>query len=159
MTDIVDPSTRSRMMAGIRGKNTRPELVIRSALHRGGFRFRLHDPRLPGSPDLVFPRYRAVIMVHGCFWHRHRGCAYATTPATRPAFWQRKFSANVDRDRRNRDELVDQGWKVLVVWECGVRHYPERVIRDLVTWVSAEWSGWKEFPECPPRPLETGGEK
>ncbi|MCY4222392.1 MAG: very short patch repair endonuclease [Thiotrichales bacterium] len=121
MTDVVDKATRSRMMAGIRGRNTLPELALRRALHARGLRYRLHVRRLPGTPDLVFPRFRAVCFVHGCFWHRHAGCPYTTSPATRPEFWQAKFAANVERDRRNQHELLEVGWRVAVVWECALR--------------------------------------
>ena len=121
MTDVVDKATRSRMMAGIGGRNTLPELVLRRALHARGLRFRLHDRKLPGTPDLVFPRFRAVCFVHGCFWHRHAGCPYATSPATRPEFWQAKFDSNVERDRRNRHELLAAGLRVAIVWECALR--------------------------------------
>ena len=121
MPDMVDRATRSRMMAGIRNRDTVPELVLRRALHARGLRYRLHDRRLSGTPDLVFPRLRAVCFVHGCFWHRHEGCPHATLPATRPEFWQAKFDANVERDRRNRDELLAAGWRVAVVWECALR--------------------------------------
>lgn len=121
MTDIVDRETRSRMMAGIGGRNTRPELALRSALHARGFRFRLHARDLPGKPDIVLPRYRAVIFVHGCFWHRHADCRYATTPATRPEFWQDKFAGNVRRDAAAVAELRHRRWRVAIVWECGLR--------------------------------------
>ncbi len=121
MTDIVDPQTRSRMMSRIRGRNTRPEVGLRRALHARGLRYRLHDRRLPGRPDIVFPRFRAACFVHGCFWHRHSGCRYATTPATRAAFWAAKFEANVIRDARNRLDLLAVGWRVAVVWECALR--------------------------------------
>ena len=121
MPDIVDRQTRSRMMAGIRGSNTKPELSLRRALHARGLRYRLHDRRLSGTPDVVFPRFQAVCFVHGCFWHRHAGCRYTTTPATRPAFWQAKFDANVTRDQRNRRELLAAGWRVAIVWECALR--------------------------------------
>lgn len=121
MADIVDPETRSRMMAAIRGSNTKPEIALRKALHARGLRFRLHDPKLPGRPDVVLPKYRAVIFVHGCFWHRHEGCRYATTPKTRPEFWEAKFQANVDRDKRNLEQLHAMGWHTLVVWECNLK--------------------------------------
>lgn len=104
-------------MSGIRGKNTKPELIVRCHLHKAGLRFRLHA-RLPGKPDLVFPKYRAVVFVHGCFWHRHAGCRYATTPANNAAFWQDKFAANVRRDAVVRKQLRQAGWRVLVVWSC-----------------------------------------
>ena len=121
MTDIVDRATRSRMMAGIGSRNTKPELVLRRALHARGLRFRLHVRKLPGTPDLVFRRFGAVCFVHGCFWHRHEGCRYTTTPATKEEFWQNKFAANVERDRRDRRALLEAGWRVAVVWECALR--------------------------------------
>lgn len=121
MVDIVDAATRSRMMAGIRGKHTRPELGLRRALHARGLRFRLHVRGLPGVPDIVLPRWRAAILVQGCFWHRHEGCRYATTPATRPEFWEKKFRETVARDRRNADLLVKVGLRVAVVWECALK--------------------------------------
>lgn len=108
-------------MAGIRGKDTRPEVSLRKALHALGFRYRLHDKRLPGRPDLVFPKHHAVCFVHGCFWHRHPGCRYTTFPATRPDFWNAKFAATVARDERNRNQLIHAGWRVAVVWECSLR--------------------------------------
>lgn len=137
MTDIVDASTRSRMMAGIRGKDTRPEVLLRSALHREGFRFRLHDRRLPGRPDLVLPKYRAVVLVHGCFWHRHEGCRYATKPSTRPEFWETKFEANVRRDREVHAVLKAAGWRVATVWECALRKPTdvEKTSRTLGGWL------------------------
>lgn len=125
MTDIVDKQTRSRMMAGIKGKDTKPELVLRRALHARGFRYRLHSKTVPGRPDLVFPKHHAIVFVHGCFWHRHEGCRYTTTPSTRPEFWQAKFDANVARDRSVHDQLLDAGWRVATVWECALRR-PEK---------------------------------
>ena len=119
--DIVDRQTRSRMMAGIRGKNTKPELALRKGLHALGFRYRLHSSRVIGKPDLIFPRYNAVVFVHGCFWHWHEGCQYATTPATRPDFWQAKFDSNVARDQKVREQLLNDGWRVATVWECALR--------------------------------------
>lgn len=118
MVDIVDTETRSRMMSNIRGKDTKPELLLRRALHARGFRYRLHYKGLPGRPDLLFPKYRAAIFVHGCFWHRHPGCSKATTPATRADFWQNKFAENTARDQRNIEQLRSASWRVLVVWEC-----------------------------------------
>lgn len=124
------------MMAGIRGKNTRPEVLLRKALHAAGFRFRLHDRRLPGRPDIVLPRYRAVILAHGCFWHRHKGCRLTTTPATRAEFWQDKFAANVARDARYAAELADAGWRIAVVWECGLRAKElSSIMRQLTAWI------------------------
>jgi DNA mismatch endonuclease, patch repair protein len=105
------------MMSGIRGKDTKPELIVRSFLHRAGLRFRLHT-KLPGKPDLVFPKYRAVVFVHGCFWHRHEGCRYSTTPANNAEFWQEKFAGNVRRDARVKQKLEELGWRVQVIWSC-----------------------------------------
>ena len=126
MADIVDQQTRSRMMAGIRGKNTKPELALRRALHARGFRFRLHSKNVCGRPDLVLPKYRAVVFVHGCFWHRHEGCRYTTTPSTRQEFWRAKFTANVARDATVRGKLLKDGWRVATVWECALRK-PDQV--------------------------------
>lgn len=119
--DIVTPEVRSRMMAGIRGKDTRPELIVRSMVHRMGLRFRLHVKGLPGRPDLVLKRHRTVILVHGCFWHRHT-CGLAATPKTRPNFWANKFDANVRRDAANKLALQHLGWRVIEIWECEVRN-------------------------------------
>lgn len=149
MTDVVDAATRSRMMAGIKGANTSPEITIRRYLHSRGFRFRLHRKELPGRPDLILPKYNLAIFVHGCFWHRHRDCYYAKMPSTRVDFWTDKLSKNVARDAIQIGKLIDAGWRVLVIWECGVkfakgefsmldqliasdyplRHWPEKPIR------------------------------
>ena len=118
MADRLSPEHRSWNMSRIRGKDTGPELRLRSMLHREGFRFRLHARKLPGRPDLVLPKYRTAIFVHGCFWHRHPGCRNATDPANRATFWQEKFRSNVARDARNRAALEAAGWAVVVVWEC-----------------------------------------
>jgi DNA mismatch endonuclease (patch repair protein) len=124
VVDIVDKDKRSRMMSGIRGKNTKPELAVRSYLHRAGLRFRLHA-KLPGKPDLAFPKFRTVVFVHGCFWHRHKGCRFATTPASNSAFWQEKFEANMRRDMLVKMELRKLGWRVKVIWGCQLR--PEKL--------------------------------
>lgn len=121
MVDIVDPATRSRMMSRIRSRDTRPELALRSALHRLGLRFRLSTKDLPCKPDIVFPRQKAAVFVHGCFWHRHEGCRLATTPSSNREFWQRKFENNVSRDERNLALLEAMGWVALEVWECELR--------------------------------------
>ncbi len=115
--DVVDRATRSRMMSGIRGKDTKPERIVRSHLHRAGLRFRL-QAKLPGKPDLVLPKYGTAVFVHGCFWHRHEGCRYTTTPKSHPEFWQEKFEANVRRDANVKQKLEEMGWRVLVVWAC-----------------------------------------
>lgn len=119
--DVMSRDARSRNMAAIKGRDTKPEMVLRRALHARGLRFRLHRKDLPGRPDLVFPARRAVVFVHGCFWHRHGGCRYATTPATRVEFWLEKFAANVARDQRACRQLLALGWRVGVVWECQTR--------------------------------------
>ena len=123
MSDIFERAKRSEIMSRIRGRDTKPELVVRRIAHRLGFRFRLHRKDLPGSPDIVFPRYRAVIMVHGCFWHRHPGCKYAYTPKTRVQFWRKKFEDNVVRDRRNALALSERGWRTIVIWECETKDH------------------------------------
>jgi len=121
MADVVDPATRSRMMAGIRAKNTKPELLARSYLHRRGLRFRLHVKTLPGKPDIVLPKYRAAVFVHGCFWHHHPGCKYAYVPNSRSDFWMQKLTHNVARDREKTSMLIKSGWRVFTVWECELR--------------------------------------
>ena len=136
MTDIVDKQTRSRMMAGIKGKNTKPELILRRALHARGFRFRLHSGKVQGRPDIVLAKHRAAVFVHGCFWHRHAGCQYATTPSTRQEYWQEKFEANVARDSAVCATLLDSGWRVATVWECALRK-TEQVVTT--TELLSEW--------------------
>ncbi|WHS59662.1 MULTISPECIES: very short patch repair endonuclease [unclassified Pseudomonas] len=123
--DVVDKETRSRMMAAITGKNTQPELALRRFLHANGYRFRLHRKDLPGKPDIVIPKLRTCIFVHGCFWHRHAGCRYATTPKTRSEFWAAKFSRNVERDLENVYALRSLGWRVITVWECEIKRGSE----------------------------------
>lgn len=118
MTDVFSEEQRSYVMSRVGSKNTKPELLIRSFLHRNGFRFRLHGKDLPGRPDLVLPKYKSVVFVHGCFWHRHQNCPKATVPATRRSFWEEKFERNQKRDRRNLFQLRKLGWRSIVVWEC-----------------------------------------
>lgn len=119
--DVLTPQQRSQCMARIRGKDTKPEMLVRSLVHRLGYRFRLHAAGLPGRPDLVLRSRRKVIFVHGCFWHQHPRCRFATRPATRPEFWAAKLDGNSARDRRVRRELTREGWGVLVIWECQTR--------------------------------------
>jgi len=132
---------RSRLMAGIRGRDTRPELVVRRALFALGFRYRLHGAGLPGSPDLVFPRFRAVVFIHGCFWHRH-GCSLFKWPANNAEFWKRKIDGNALRDEETRSRLTHAGWRVMTVGECAVRgrtRLPsETVARKLANWIESE---------------------
>lgn len=125
------------MMAGIKGRDTGPEITLRKALHRRGLRYRLHGPRLPGRPDIVLPRHRTVVLVHGCFWHRH-GCYLTSTPASNSDFWQAKFAGTVQRDARQTHELVELGWRVATVWECALRERgPEAVADELIAWLSS----------------------
>lgn len=121
MTDIVSVAARSQMMAAIPSKNTKPEVAVRKFLHSLGFRFRLHQRICGVRPDIVLPKYRACIFVHGCFWHRHEGCKLASTPKTRHEFWQSKFDSNISRDQRVIKTLEINGWNVIVIWECTVR--------------------------------------
>lgn len=138
--DVHDQKTRSFNMSRIRGKNTKPEIRLRSLLHRQGFRFRNHVSGLPGKPDIVLPKYRTVIFVHGCFWHRHEGCRFCTTPATRKDFWDRKFSETVHRDRVIEQELKSLGWRVLTIWECDLKRDPEAVIAGLTEELKRVWN-------------------
>lgn len=140
MTDIVDKQTRSRMMAGIKGRDTKPELALRRALHARGFRYRLHAKNVPGRPDLVLSKFGATVFVHGCFWHRHAGCRYATTPASRTDFWQSKFEANIARDARVHEALIHSGWRVATVWECALRSNDRltAVADCLATWLRSD---------------------
>ena len=113
---------RSRNMSAIKSKNTKPEIAVRKVLHSMGYRFRLHRKNLPGSPDIVLPKYKTVIFVHGCFWHRHENCKYASTPKTREEFWQNKFKVNLKRDREIQEKIKNIGWKSVVIWECEVKN-------------------------------------
>ncbi len=138
MADIVNPETRSRMMSGIRGKNTKPELLIRKGIHRLGFRYRIHVKDLPGKPDLVFPKYRAVIFIHGCFWHGHN-CHLFKAPSTRTEFWKEKIQNNRERDAPVINALDKSGWKALCIWECALkgkmRLTPGYVFSETALWL------------------------
>lgn len=127
MADFLSNAERSLLMAKIRGKNTRPEIAVRSLLHRAGYRFRIHVPSLPGKPDIVLSRFRTVVFVHGCFWHRHKGCKASTTPKSHRKFWSDKFARNVANDKKHLRQLRRLGWRVVVVWECQLKR-PERVM-------------------------------
>lgn len=135
MVDVMSAVDRSALMSRIRGKNTAPELRIRKLLWQQGLRYRLHGVRLPGRPDLVFPRWRAAVFVHGCFWHRHTGCPLFRLPKTRTEFWDEKLCLNQQRDSRAVHALVEGGWKVAVAWECAIRSAPEAVGRELAEWI------------------------
>lgn len=145
MADIVSAEVRSRMMSGIRSKNTKPELILRKALHARGFRFRIHPPKLPGKPDLVFPRYRAAIFVNGCFWHGH-DCHLYRLPGTRSDFWRAKINANKNRDALNIQELLSLKWRVSVIWECTLKSKSrlplEQVIEECANWLRSGEPGF-----------------
>jgi DNA mismatch endonuclease (patch repair protein) len=140
MADIVDRATRSRMMSGIRAGNTKPELAVRSFLHRAGLRFRLHSRSLPGTPDVVLPRWRTVVFVHGCFWHRHPGCPKAYTPKSNKAFWMTKFRRNVARDEMAVRSLRKAGWRIFTLWECQVTPNKLKRLANAIRKISAESS-------------------
>ncbi|ARP64275.1 very short patch repair endonuclease [Mesorhizobium sp. WSM1497] len=131
MADIVAPEVRSRMMSGIRGTDTKPELTLRRGLHAIGFRFRLHDRSLPGKPDMVFPRYRAVLFAHGCFWHGH-DCPLFRFPSTRPEFWSAKIARNRDVDARTDEALSRLGWRQGIVWECSLKGRSRRSLDEVI---------------------------
>ncbi len=141
MVDVVSPADRSRMMAGIQGKNTKPELIVRRMLFASGYRFRLHRRDLPGAPDIVMSGRKVAVFVHGCFWHMHQGCRFARMPATRPEFWKAKLEANVARDRRAVENLRALGWRVMCVWECSTRD------TEAAAGLQAAMSSWIEGGE------------
>lgn len=140
MADIVSPDVRSRMMSGIRGKNTKPEIILRRALHARGLRYRIHRKDLPGNPDIVFPKWRAAIFVHGCFWHGH-DCGLYKPPGTQPEFWREKVETNRDRDARAESRLRELGWRVGTIWECASRgkdgQSPEKVVARVADWLDS----------------------
>lgn len=147
--DVVDSRTRSKMMSGIRSRNTRPEMRVRSGLHRRGFRFRVNRKDLPGTPDVVLPKHNVLIYVHGCFWHGH-GCHLFKWPQTRPEFWRAKIEANKSRDVRTLDSAREQGWRVAVIWECGIKGKTQleniEEFLDLVAhWITTEEGDFVSF--------------
>ncbi len=132
MTDVVDKQTRSRIMSGIKSKNTKPELIIRKELFKKDFRFRLHDKSLPGKPDLVLPKYGAVIFVHGCFWHRHN-CHLFKWPSNRSVFWKNKINRNSEVDKRNYKQLKKEGWYILTIWECALKGKSKKPLDEVIS--------------------------
>lgn len=136
MVDHVDTLKRTEIMAAVKSKNTSPEMTLRRLLHALGYRYRLHDRKLPGRPDVVFPIRKKAIFINGCFWHRHDGCRYSTTPKTRVEFWEAKFAANVSRDHRNIAALEQMGWSVAVVWQCELKQ-PETVLARLTRFLES----------------------
>lgn len=136
--DIWNKEKRSECMSRIRSKNTKPELALRKALFARGFRYRVNDKKLPGKPDIVLPKYKTVIFIHGCFWHGHAGCKYAYTPKTNTKFWIDKIISNAERDKVNAERLTVWGWNVLTVWECEIRHTHKQNLTPLIDRVEAE---------------------
>ena len=141
MVDVMSAEKRSALMSRIRGKNTGPEVQIRKLLWRSGLRFRLQGSGLPGKPDIVLRRWRAVIFVHGCFWHQHDNCHLFRMPKTRPEFWEAKLSRNRQRDLEAILKLRASGWRVAVVWECALKHDPEETGAQLISWIRSESGG------------------
>ena len=137
--DIISEERRSWNMSRIKGKDTKPELVVRSILHKMGYRFRLHRKDLPGTPDIVLPKYKTVIFLHGCFWHRHKGCKYAYTPKSRVKFWKDKFAETVKRDKQHLKQLKENGWEVFIVWECETKNMNK--LKKIINKISQEING------------------
>lgn len=136
--DIWNKEKRSECMSRIRSKNTKPELALRKALFARGFRYRVNDKKLPGKPDIVLPKYKTVIFIHGCFWHGHEDCKYAYIPKTNTKFWIDKITSNAERDKVNAEKLTALGWNVLTVWECEIRHTHKQNLTPLIDRVEAE---------------------
>lgn len=141
MVDTLTREKRSWNMSRIRGKDTKPELMLRSMLHRSGFRFRKHDKGLPGKPDIVLPKYKTIIFVNGCFWHRHSGCKYAYTPKSRQDFWLKKFEETVRRDKEKEERLLKLGWRVITTWECELRNKPEQLLKEISSKIMGAGNG------------------
>ena len=120
--DVFSKGKRSQIMSRISGKNTKPEIIVRSLLHRMGYRFRLHDKNMPGKPDIILPKHKKVIFVHGCFWHGHRDCPRSKRPSTNVEFWNKKIDGNIERDNKNIKSLENLGWKTLILWTCEIKN-------------------------------------
>lgn len=152
MVDVVSPEVRSRMMASIRNRDTKPEMTVRRFLHAQGYRYKLHDRSLPGSPDLVLPKFKLAIFVHGCFFHRHGGCRFATMPSQNREKWITKFGQNVERDARNVELLRATGWRIFVIWECGLRSEQREaglgVVAELISDMTIPQFEWP-LPQLP----------
>ncbi len=136
--DVFSPEQRSEIMAKVRSQDTKPEVLVRSLIHRMGFRFRLHNKHLPGNPDIVLPRHKKIVFVHGCFWHQHEGCPHAARPASNIAYWNKKLDGNVRRDKANLEKLAALGWSVLVIWECETRNREQLILRLQEFLINAE---------------------
>lgn len=139
MTDVHEPKVRSYNMSQIKGKNTKPEMMVRKYLHAKGFRFRLHDRKLPGKPDIVLRKYNTVVFVNGCFWHMHENCKYFKLPKTRTSWWEEKLRKNRERDMISYSELKKLGWNVLIVWECQIKSHQLRTLESLLTDISSDY--------------------
>ncbi|WP_080493123.1 MULTISPECIES: very short patch repair endonuclease [Burkholderia] len=156
MIDVVDPKKRSLMMSGIRSKHTKPERLVRSMLHAAGFRYRLHRRDIPGVPDLILPKHKAAIFVHGCFWHVHANCRFATIPSSNRDFWQKKLARNRERDQRQIEALKALGWRVLIVWECATRigELRSNLQADMADWLLSD-SPFAQIPaQAPSRSIQ-----
>lgn len=162
MADVMSPAVRSALMSRIRGKNTTPEKAIRSMLWQEGFRFRLHVRALVGRPDIVLPKWKAVVLVHGCFWHAHTNCPLFRLPSTRTEFWKEKLASNQERDLRTVSGLTEASWRVAVIWECAIRNDPQGLRKELSRWLrnglqTIEFSGrGKRLLLGPLPPLDQG---
>jgi DNA mismatch endonuclease (patch repair protein) len=145
MADVHEPEVRSYNMSQIKGKDTKPEIVVRKFLHSQGYRFRLHGKyrgqKLPGKPDLVLPRYKTVVFVQGCFWHGHEECRFFKIPKTNTNWWKAKIDGNRERDRRNHDKLQEQGWNVISVWECDIKDHPDNALKRIVAHINQPQGG------------------
>jgi len=150
MTDFMTPEQRSRAMSHVRGTETQLERLVRSELHKLGFRFRKNVKTLPGRPDIVLPKYNAVVFVHGCFWHRHEGCSASKLPETNREFWQTKIKANIERDKIQAQELRDLGWRVAVVWGCSFKklEVAQNCLADLAAWLRSDELRFESQPGC-----------
>lgn len=138
MVDVHDKKTRSYNMSQIKSKDTKPELLVRKFLFANGFRYKLHDKKLPGKPDIVFPKLKTVIFVHGCFWHGHKGCKYFVMPKTRTKWWTEKILGNIRNDVKKKKEIIKLGWKIIVIFECELKHLKrEKTLSKLLTALSS----------------------
>jgi DNA mismatch endonuclease (patch repair protein) len=146
LADIVSSEKRSEMMSGIRSKNTTPEIIVRTALHKQGFRFRLHQSKLPGKPDLVFSKHNAVIFTHGCFWHGH-GCHFFKWPSSRPVFWKTKINRNKAKDKESLEQLLGDGWRVMIIWECALRGANRVPLQKIISEAAKFLTGSRTFLE------------
>jgi DNA mismatch endonuclease (patch repair protein) len=140
MVDTLNPERRSRLMSKVKGKNTQMEIKLRSLLHQRGFRFKKNVLTLPGSPDIVLPKYKVIVFIHGCFWHGHKDCNKSRLPSTRVSFWENKRKANLERDARKLAELGDSGWRIAIIWGCSLANVPSitNTIDELTTWILSQ---------------------